>query len=54
MKKLAELYRLKPESVGPPTPYLGATTEQVQLNDGREVWSMSAKDYITNAVKIVK
>jgi Reverse transcriptase (RNA-dependent DNA polymerase) len=54
MEKLAELYRLKPESVGPPTRYLGATTEEVQLNNGREVWSMSAKDYITNAVKIVE
>jgi hypothetical protein len=54
MKKLMELYHLKPESIGPPKRYLGATMERVQLNDGREVWGMSATEYIQNAVKIVE
>jgi hypothetical protein len=46
MERLSELYRLKPESIGPPNRYLGANLEKVQLDDGRDVWSMSAKEYI--------
>jgi Reverse transcriptase (RNA-dependent DNA polymerase) len=53
MDKLMQLYRLKPESIGPPKRYLGATIEQVQLCDGRSVWSMSAAEYIHNAVNVV-
>jgi hypothetical protein len=53
MEKLSEIYQLKKGSVGPPTQYLGATIGKHQLPDGREVWSMSAEEYIDNAIKIV-
>ena len=54
MDALAKLYELKAGSVGEPTMYLGANIEKFQLPDGRIVWSQSGRDYVKNAVKIVK
>ena len=51
MKALSELYRLKEGSLGPPTRYLGANVSKFQLQDGRECWSLSGRDYVKNAVK---
>lgn len=53
MSKLAEVYNLKAGSVGPPTRYLGATIGKHQLPDGRDVWCMSADEYLENAIKMV-
>jgi hypothetical protein len=51
---LRGMYELKEGSVGPPTRYLGANVERVQLGDGRETWAMSSKDYITSAISNVE
>jgi hypothetical protein len=51
---LRKAYELKEGSVGPPDRYLGANVERVQLNDGREVWAMSSKDYLTAAISNVE
>jgi hypothetical protein len=54
MAALEKLYTLKPGSTGPPTRYLGANICKYQLPDGHESWSMSARDYVKNAVNAVK
>ena len=51
MKELGKLYRLKPESMGEPTRYLGANIAKYQVDDGSEKWSMSSEDYVRNAIK---
>ena len=51
MEALGKLYQLKEEACGEPKRYLGANVGKFQLPDGKEVWSMSANDYIRNAVK---
>jgi hypothetical protein len=53
MDKLTAIYDLK-DSVKEPERYLGANIRQWQCPDGRIVWAMDGKDYITNAVAIVK
>jgi hypothetical protein len=53
MDKLAAIYDLI-DSVKEPERYLGANIRQWQCPDGRIVWAMDGKDYITNAVAIVK
>jgi len=53
MTKLAGLYDLK-DTVKSPERYLCANIGQWTLPDGRDVWSMSGKDYVKNGVKIVK
>ena len=51
MEALGKLYLLKEEVCGEPKRYLGANVGKFQLPNGREVWSMSANDYVKNAVK---
>ena len=51
MEALGKLYSLKEEACGEPKRYLGANVGKYQLADGREVWYMSANDYVKNAVK---
>ena len=53
MDALGKIYDLK-DTVKPPERYLGANIRKWQLPDGREVWAMSGKDYVKNAVKICK
>jgi len=53
MDALGKVYDLK-DTVKPPERYLGANILRWQLPDGREVWAMSGKDYVKNAVAIVK
>jgi hypothetical protein len=53
MDVIGKIYDLK-DTVKPPERYLGANIKKWQLPDGREVWSMSGKDYVKNAVKICK
>lgn len=50
MKTLSKIYRLKEGSVGKPERYLGANVGKYQLPDGRESWSVSARDYLKTAV----
>jgi Reverse transcriptase (RNA-dependent DNA polymerase). len=54
MDALRNSYELKKGSVGQPDRYLGANVERVQLQDGRETWAMSSKDYIESAISNVE
>jgi Reverse transcriptase (RNA-dependent DNA polymerase). len=54
MDALRRSYELKKGSVGPPTRYLGANVERIQLGDGRETWAMSSRDYIESAISNVE
>jgi hypothetical protein len=54
MDHLASRYRLKEGSVKQPDRYLGANIGRWTLDDGRCVWSMSAKSYINSAVSNVE
>jgi hypothetical protein len=54
MDRIAKLYRLKDGSLQQPERYLGANIDRWTLDDGRLVWSMSAKSYIKNAVANVE
>lgn len=51
MQQIGKIYRLKEGSVGPPDRYLGANVSLYNTADGRDVWSMSAKEYLQAAVK---
>jgi hypothetical protein len=51
MEEVARMYRLKEGSVGPPTRYLGANVGRYTLPDGRDVWSLSAHDYLKTVVQ---
>jgi hypothetical protein len=54
MDALAQTYRLKDGSVGPPTQYLRANVLPYELPDGRVCWGMSSKDYVMAEVKNVE
>ena len=54
MDQLSKSYRLKEGSVEKPKRYLGAQIEEFQLEDGRVVWAMNGRDYLTNAIRIVE
>ena len=41
------------EGFGPPDRYLGANVDEVQLEDGRTVWSMTCIEYMHRAIKNV-
>ena len=51
MNRLAEVYRLEDGSVGEPDRYIGANIEMVQVYDGSVAWSMTNREYITNALQ---
>ena len=53
MANIAKTYDFK-DGAQPPDRYLGANISRWQLPDGREVWSMSGKDYIKQALKLVR
>ena len=53
MDRIGQMYDLK-DSVKRPQRYLGANIERRQTRDGRVVWAMSSRDYVRNAVQVVK
>eukprot|EP00978_Attheya_sp_CCMP212_P023693 scaffold73044_cov34-Attheya_sp.AAC.1 len=53
MDMIGKLYDLK-DSVGEPERYLGVNLKKWMLPDGREVWSANGKEYIKNALPLVK
>lgn len=53
MDKIGNIFEIK-GSVKVPDRYLGANLLQWQCPDGRIVWAMDSKDYVKNAVAIVK
>jgi Reverse transcriptase (RNA-dependent DNA polymerase) len=54
MVVLSKTYRLKDDSVGPPSRYLGANIERVVLDDGSICWSMSVDSYIKSALENIE
>jgi Reverse transcriptase (RNA-dependent DNA polymerase) len=54
MQAIGKAYRIKEGSLGEPKRYLGADVLKRQLADGREVWSLSARTYVNNAVKTLE
>ena len=54
MEEFSKLYRLKPESVGPPNRYLGADIGVQHSTAGVECWAMSSDSYVQNALKVVE
>jgi Reverse transcriptase (RNA-dependent DNA polymerase) len=50
MEVLRKTYRLKDESVGPPTRYLGADIKQVLLESGDTAWMMCRQTYVQTAI----
>ena len=57
IEEIGKMYELKKGSVGPPTRYLGATISKFHIpgdKTGREYWVMSAREYVQEAVRIVK
>ena len=53
MKDLKGVYRLKDGSLEPPTRYLGANVENVQLEDGYIAWLTKSKEYCRAAFENV-
>ena len=57
LERIQATYELNPNSIGPPTRYLGADVERITRpgdSSGREYWSFSAHTYVRNAVRNVK
>ena len=51
---LKQVYTLKPESVGPPTMYLGADVSKMQTASGEVCWGMSSNTCVKLAVGLVR
>jgi hypothetical protein len=54
LKLIDAKFKLKPDSIGPPTTYLGAQVEPFTLPDGVTVWSMSARKYVKESIRNVR
>ena len=52
MDELNMIFRLK-GGFGPPDRYLGENVEEVQLKDGRLVWSTKYVDYLKSSIENV-
>ena len=44
--EIDKYFSMKPESIGPPTIYLGGKLTKVTLNNGVEAWSFSSSQYV--------
>ena len=54
IKEITAFYRAKEGIKKPPDIYLSANIMKVQMPDGREVWGLSSRDYLKNAVITVE
>ena len=56
LTKIDQHFKLKPESIGVPKTYLGATISKFRLPDDptKERWAMSSEQYVKEAVKNVE
>jgi hypothetical protein len=53
MDAIGQIYDLK-DTVKPPTTYLGAQIERMQLPSGMECWAFSSEKFIKNAINTVE
>ena len=50
-KQIRNFYKIKGGSQGLPTRYLGVDTQNIQTEDGREIWKTLSRLYITNIIE---
>ena len=53
-KQIGQIYKIKEGSQGPPKIYLGANNDKIQTDDGQEIWAMSLRTYVKEAVATVE
>jgi hypothetical protein len=51
--QLDQHFLLKPDSIGPPTQYLGSSIGRYKFEDGDECWCMGSEQYVTEAIRNV-
>ena len=51
--ELDKIFVVKPNSIRPPTQYLGNKVSCVTLDNGRSAWSFSLSEYVQESVKYV-
>ncbi len=49
-EEMDNIFTLKPNSIKPPTHYLGNKVSQVELANGAKCWSFSSSQYVQNAI----
>ena len=52
-REIREQLVLKPESIGPPSKYLGGLLQQVTLSNGSRAWAFGSSQYVNSAVNNV-
>ena len=50
---LDKIFVVKPNSIGPPTQYIGKKVSYVTLDNGRNAWSFRSSQYVQDSVKNV-
>ena len=53
-KEIGDHFALKPESIMPPSQYLGGRLSSVTLDNGQKAWSFSPSQYVQEAVRNVE
>ena len=54
MDSFSKLYRLKADSIGPPSQYLGADIGVQDSAAGVECWAMSSDSYVRNTLRVIE
>ena len=53
-QEIGKYFELKPESIGPPSLYLGGKLREVVLESGEKAWAFGSSQYVQAAVKNVE
>ena len=53
-EEIGEHFELKPDSIGPPSQYLGGELNLRTMSNGQKAWSLSSGQYVKEAVENVK
>ena len=53
-KEIGRYFQLKPESIGPPSLYLGGHLEEVEIDGSTKAWVFSSTQYVQAAVSNVE
>ena len=54
MKDVGFVFDIKDNKYGPPTDYLGANVEPLQISDRKYSWSIKCDSYVAAAVQMIK
>ena len=52
--EIGRYFELKPDSIGPPSLYLGGHLRKIELSNGVEAWAFGSTQYVQTAVKNVE